>query len=37
MMYKLINHKEKIDRQDMVSLMEDGDKRTREHSKKIGH
>ncbi|MPC68542.1 hypothetical protein E2C01_062744 [Portunus trituberculatus] len=26
MMYKLVNHMEKIDRQDLISLTEDGDR-----------
>ncbi|MPC92923.1 hypothetical protein E2C01_088035 [Portunus trituberculatus] len=26
MMYKIVNHMEKIDRQDLISLTEDGDR-----------
>ena len=34
-MYKLVNKMEKIDRQDLISLIADGDRWTRGHSKEI--
>ena len=35
MMYKLLNNMEKIDRRDLISLIEGGSRWTRGHSKKI--
>ena len=34
-MYKIVNHMEKIDRQDLVTLKEDGGRETRGHARKI--
>ena len=34
-MYNIVNHIEKIDRQDLVTLKEDGGRETRGHSRKI--
>ena len=33
--YKIVNHMERIDRQDLVALKEDGERQTRGHAKKI--
>ena len=34
-MYEIVNHMEKIDRQDLVMLKEDGGRETRGHARKI--